>query len=784
MDPLLTGHSTEENIVSLQPLPDGTMRLYRREGSSVVSSTTPFFPFFFLTDPAYVRGLSSRHWIKELEGDQHFRTLVAFERWSDLWEAVRQVMERYNRSAISRAGSYMDLPILYLRHDSQSQFLLQSGKTLFKAMEFSDIRRMQLDIETYTRHGFQYSNPARPDDRIILIALSDNSGWSHLLSGKELDEPSMLQELVRIIGERDPDVIEGHNILNFDLPYLLHRFELHGISPALGRDGSPVRQGDSLPYVSDRMSDFQFREIPGRHLIDTYMLLQSYDGTKRTLDNYGLRSAARHFGFAKSDRIYVQGDRISWYWDHEPDLLERYAMDDAEETRSLSEILSPVHFTATQFLPFPYGMVPRLSPHSRAEGLIVREYLRVKHSIPSPVPATDVGGGISTMYVTGVVGPVVHIGIDLLYPGILRRDGIGPLSDALRVFQRLISLLFELLPDARADEVEKEHPRSASIRTLLTSLASSLASPRFLFNDPVAAERMYLSGDSLFRTIVATLRQKGALIVEAGSDGILLVPSPDVRTPEAEEQFVAAVAGALPEQVRLTLDGRYRKMLSYKKKNHALLTYDNRITIRGSSFSSRSHERYIRHYISGCIDALLNNRISTLHELYANLARDILDQKLLIEDVVRTETFHETLDRYDLELKGEQRKKHMAYELARQHNIPVRPGERIAYYFAGSDENPKGPESCRLASEWDPNFSDINVAFYLKRLDEVSAKFSAFFTPQDFVRIFSVDGLFAFSADGIRILNVELEPAPLAVEDEPDDSGIPPLRIWLDRPTE
>ena len=39
----------------------------------------------------------------------------------------------------------------------------------------------------------------------------------------------MLEELVAIIRQRDPDVIEGHNLFRFGLDYLQARARRHGV---------------------------------------------------------------------------------------------------------------------------------------------------------------------------------------------------------------------------------------------------------------------------------------------------------------------------------------------------------------------------------------------------------------------------------------------------------------------------------------------------------------------------------------------------------------------------
>jgi DNA polymerase, archaea type len=233
MDRLLFGHNNEERIVAVQQLDDRTMRLYFRDGNSVRPVDEPFYPFFFLSDEILIEGFRRKHWVKKLDGTLFFQYLCAFEEWGDLWEAIRHVLDRYNKGALTKADTYADCPALYFVTDPVTQYLMQTGRTLFKGMEFEDLRRMQLDIETFTPPGFRFPNATRKTDRIILIALSDSTGWTHVIDGQKLSEKQMLTALVKLIRERDPDVIEGHNIFNFDLPYIIARAAMHNVPLAL-----------------------------------------------------------------------------------------------------------------------------------------------------------------------------------------------------------------------------------------------------------------------------------------------------------------------------------------------------------------------------------------------------------------------------------------------------------------------------------------------------------------------------------------------------------------------
>ena len=218
---------------------------------------------------------------------------------------------RITGTAVTKAETTATSTSLHLLPDPVAQYLHAVGPHAVQgAGTFDDLHRLQLDIETYTTPPHRFSNSARPGDRIILVALSDNSGWEHVIDGRKLTEDKCSQELVRIITERDPDVIEGHNILNFDLPYILTRCALHGVTLAIGRDGSVPRTFDTRTSFAEQPFEYTVTEIAGRHIIDTLLLVQQYDATRRNMESYGLKYAAQYFGFAPADRTYIPGEDL------------------------------------------------------------------------------------------------------------------------------------------------------------------------------------------------------------------------------------------------------------------------------------------------------------------------------------------------------------------------------------------------------------------------------------------------------------------------------------------
>jgi DNA polymerase elongation subunit (family B) len=769
MNDLLFGHNADEGIVALHQSDESGVRVYRRRVGILSSESVELYPFFYMSSDEYLSDFRTtsgkRHWIARLSGDNYYKFLAAFSKWSDMWDAVHHFVERYNRTNQKNIRDYTETDAILLRPDPIFQYLVQSGRTLFKGMEFNEIRRLQIGIETHARLGSRRSNPEKPEDRILLIALSDNCGLECVIGEKGEAESTILRETVKVIRERDPDVVEGHNLLNFVLPYLLKRCEINEVELAISRDGSEVhRHGSRTPYA-ERGFEFAGYDIAGRHAIDTSLLFQSHDLSRGNIEGYSLRAAAQHFGLASPGRTYLEKEKIAWYWEHDRAAIVNSAVNDVREIRKLSEQLSGGIFYLTQMLPLSYDTVARTGSAAKVESLLLREYFRRKHSVPRPDEGRHIPGGYADVFLTGPVGPIVQVDVESLYPSIMVTQGISPRKDVLQIFGSLLEeLTARRLEKKRqmrnASPTDKQAGFGAiqsSLKTLVNSFYGYLGYSRGLFNDYECAEEVTRAGQRILRQMIKNIQSEGGTVIEVDTDGIHFVPPANVTGEDAEREMVRRLSEKMPEGIRISFEGRFKLMLSYKTKNYALLGYDDRIEVKGSSLISRGMERFARNYIRDCIECLLYEKIDKLHELYVSLYKDIRDHKLDIRDFAKTETLRDTIEEYERDVVNGKRNRTASYELAKLSGRKFKVGDRVSYYFTGLDANITGFENCKLAEGWDANFPDENAKYYLRRLEECSSKFKTFFTPQDLHRIFSLDDLFGFTAEGIHPVTAEVK---------------------------
>ena len=648
-------------------------------------------------------------------------------------------------------------------NDPIQQHLLVTGQTCFRGMTPSDVNRLQIDIETYCSPGFEFPNPEREEDRLIAIALSDSSGWEMLLWGKELSEPGMLERLNDIIQERDPDVIEGHNIFKFDLSYLKTRAKRHGVPLKWGRNGSEPSVYNSRLFIAERTIDYPKWEIHGRHIVDTWILSQFYDISSRELEGLGLKEMAQHFGLASEDRTYVEGSQISRVYDETPDVLRRYALDDVRETRALSALLTPSYFIQAQIFPYNFQDVVVRGNATKINALFLREYLRQRHSLPAPPgEAKEFAGGYTAIFKEGVVKNVVHCDVTSLYPSIMLARKVKPAADVLDVFLPLLRDLRTFRVEAKrlaqraASEDERAHYQAlqTTFKILINSFYGYLGTSFSNFADFRAAGEITETGQQILKHMIGWLQQQGCDVIELDTDGIYFVPpdrrdsqcsrrgnkaesagSPpphvggyidDLRNREQAEALISELAATLPEGIEVELDGRYPAMFSYKMKNYALLNDSGKLTIKGSGLRSRGLERFQRQFLRDLILLLLTDQEEQVPGLYEKTLARFERHEFQVEDFCKTETLSESLASYRQKVGEGKRNASALYELALKSGRDYRAGDPLSYYVTGTRKNVTVYESCKLASQWDPAHPDENVAYYKAKLEELYEKFKVY----------------------------------------------------------
>src|SRR5437016_8885194 len=195
---MLFGADPTPRIVAIELGETGTVKVYRREknGSTIVE-VEPFHPFVWCDSDVVDLGIET----EKFEGDLKYSWLVTVDSWKELI-ALRNGLKNAGRD-------------FFAFTDPVQHYLTATGRTLFKGLPFEELKRMQLEVLSFEEPVAGVAD-AGPADHIMSIALSDNSGWEELIvvdpKNVEESEHAAIKSLTNLIKERDPDVIEGHNL--------------------------------------------------------------------------------------------------------------------------------------------------------------------------------------------------------------------------------------------------------------------------------------------------------------------------------------------------------------------------------------------------------------------------------------------------------------------------------------------------------------------------------------------------------------------------------------------
>ena len=720
----LFGADPTPRIVAVELGESGTVRVHRREtdGSSVID-VEPFHPFVWADSDVVDLGIET----EKLRGALKYGWLTTVDSWKELI-ALRNGLKNAGRD-------------FFAFTDPVQHYLTATGRTLFKDLAFVELKRVQLEV-------------LATDEHIMSVAVSDNTGWQEFVivdqNSREESERNALRRLTALIKERDPDVIEGHDLFRVHLPLLVARAKKLKTKLDWGRSGGFLRSRPSRLQIAEKTIDYPKFTIDGRHFVDTFLLAQFYDVGMRSLAGFERTDVARHFDLCDSDEISgLTGRELQRAYASDSERFQRRALCGVRETRALSDLLSQSYFIQAQIFPYNYQEVIVRGNATRINALFLREYFRQRHSIPElPMPRAFEGGYTDILF-TGVARNVWHCDVASLYPSIMLQFDCFPATDELQIFRHLLTDLRNFRLEAKSRmRAEQEPARQHHLRALqntfkilLNSFYGYLGFAQGHFADFDAAARVTQVGRDLLKKMIEWLNAHGAQVIEVDTDGIYFVPPVDAtprRVGNNEqtrrgatstiEDLQRGLAAELPPGIDVEFDEQFEAMLSYKAKNYALLTKDGDVIIKGGALKSRGLEKFQRVFLEQMIKLIMQGKPEAIADLKSDFEQKIRNREWNIEMLMKTDTLQDSLDKYRAKVAGSARNRAAAYELALASGRNHKPGDQISYYIRATPKKVAAYEAAKLVNEFDAEKRDENIDYYLAKLDDLVKKFSGLIT--------------------------------------------------------
>lgn len=525
--------------------------------------------------------------------------------------------------------------------------LLLHGITFFKGLKPSDTSILSFDIESM---GLSHDK----DSSVFIITNTFQKAGIRLKKHFREDDYASVGDMIfdwcKWVREVNPDVIVGHNIYGYDLPYLAFVAKKFHLELDLGRDGSPItfnKKGSEYRVDGNTTWTYNKAHIYGRSIIDTMFLAVKYD-IGRNYPSWGLKPIVEYEGLVSPGRTFYDASKIRTNW-HDPverEKIVQYAIDDSDDALNLYELMIPAYFYMNQSLPIPFEEMMQGATGKWMNSIVVRSYLQEGHSIPEADEKIYVHGGISFGN-PGLYKNVMKVDVTSLYPSCILTYNIYPTAkDPKQNYLRMVRFFTdERIRNKKKFKETKDNyydGLQAAQKIAINSSYGMLGTNGLQFNDFSAANAVTLRGRTVLRRAIAWAsgydvghwfkdydytKDEGVTIETPINHDFIIGPTDtdsisfcksdmSAFSGEEQEKLLAELNGIMDKGITFEDDGYFSRILAVAAKNYCLVEDGStKIKMKGSSIKDSKKEPALREFMDTVIDDLLFERGNTA-EIY------------------------------------------------------------------------------------------------------------------------------------------------------------------------
>jgi DNA polymerase elongation subunit (family B) len=366
----------------------------------------------------------------------------------------------------------------FIMFSPTEQFLIQSGKRLFKGFEdYNDLHRLQFDLET---EGLFATKNA-----IFQIGVKDNKGNEMVIETLG-DTPKERRESERqniisffnVIAVLEPDIIAGYNSENFDWPFIFERAERLGlpiteVANTLNR-ASKIKRKPATLKLGGETEAYNQTHMFGYNIIDISHAVRRAMAINSEIKSWGLKYITQYSEIAKPNRVYVQGDKINstwadkenkyafndingdWYKITETNpiqegytvktgayIVQRYLIDDLWETEQIDNIFNQASFLISKMLPTTFQRSSTMGTAGQWKLIMSAWSYENGLAIPETQAKRDFTGGLSRLLEVGFARNVYKLDFAALYPKTQLTHGIFPDLDITGVMEGTLTYVVD-----------------------------------------------------------------------------------------------------------------------------------------------------------------------------------------------------------------------------------------------------------------------------------------------------------------------------------------------------
>ena len=601
----------------------------------------------------------------------------------------------------------------FLAINPTEQFLIQTGKRLFKGMEnYSEIHRLSFDLETTGLDPY--------NSRIFQIGVKDNREFQHILTidGEDEDikdsrEREAIVTFFQIITHLKPAIVSGYNSENFDWHFIVGRCEVLGldikkIAKTLG--SIPFYRKKQTLKMGPEMEYYEQTHMWGYNIMDVSHAVRRAQAINSSIKSWSLKYITKYSNAAKENRVYVPGDKIGKtfadkendYWLNEgngewgilknnelpentiklrgEDVVERYLIDDLWETEKVDDIFNQATYLLAKILPTSFMRSSTMGTAATWKLLMLGWSYKNGIGIPHTMDSQRFIGGLSRLLEVGYSQNVVKFDFASLYPSIQITHNVFTDCDVTGAMKGLLQYnydyrnLYKELKNKYASEGDKDKSeyydkKQLPLKILNNGMFGSISAPHvFPWGDINEGEKITCTGRQYLRHMIRFFNHKGFKPLVGDTDGFNFSVPKDVdkfvytsngnhrfnklgKTYKGMDAVVAEYNDKYMKGVMgLDVDEICQATMNIARKNYADLI-DGKVKLVGNSIKSKKMPTYIAEFIDKGVRNLLDGDGYSFVNEYYETVEMIYNQEIPLSKIANKSRVRISLEDYKKKMK-------------------------------------------------------------------------------------------------------------------------------------
>jgi len=286
-------------------------------------------------------------------------------------------------------------------------------KYLPEIIENPKLKILSFSIISYSQKG----SPKPERDSIIIISAMTSAGEERqFIAERTGDDGKIINDFIEYLRKFDPDIIVGFETNRKDIPYLMTRARINGISLKIDR-------ANTEPHTST----YGHISITGRANIDLFDYADEFPEVKiKTLEHI-----ADYLGIMKiGERILIEDVEYAQYWDDPEKRLEllRFSMDNTKCIMGITKAILDFAIQLSSLVGLPLDQVGTAAVGFRVEWFLIRHAYQMGELVPKKVerPYTSYAGALVLEPKPGIHENIAVLDFKSMYPNIMITYNASP----------------------------------------------------------------------------------------------------------------------------------------------------------------------------------------------------------------------------------------------------------------------------------------------------------------------------------------------------------------------